>query len=245
MPHGRRRSRASDHDLTCRSGRRAGYGGAAGGDGPLLWGSRRTAVRRTGPANGSGRSTKRSSPAPLPQVPCSRGTAPAGPHRDLRGPTSTAGETLILCQPSQWRRASAVCVPSALSDWAAGPVLRTGQPHWPGWHSRRWRGNGPSWMATAEMSGAGHGESGRPAACCAVGWHCGGYLGYVGVDGLLAGRGGDRYPVMAVVDEMLVAYAVHLDRRDRGAAPLCQRQLLPAGPHPVGRGPEVPVEVAP
>src|SRR6266581_5721704 len=50
---------------------------------------------------------------------------------------------------------------------------------------------------------------------------------------------------MAVVHEMQVAYAVHLDRRDRRTAPLCQRQLLPAFPHSVGGGPEVPVEVAP
>jgi len=50
---------------------------------------------------------------------------------------------------------------------------------------------------------------------------------------------------MAIADEMQAAGAVHLDRRDRRAAPFCQRQLLPAGPHPVGGGPEVPVEVAP
>src|ERR1700730_9219571 len=44
---------------------------------------------------------------------------------------------------------------------------------------------------------------------------------------------------------MQVAYAVHLDRRDRRTAPLCQRQLFPAGPDPVGGRPEAPVEVAP
>src|ERR1700721_693305 len=44
---------------------------------------------------------------------------------------------------------------------------------------------------------------------------------------------------------MQVADAVHLDRRDRRTAPLCQRQLFPAGPHPVGGRPETPGEAAP
>jgi hypothetical protein len=44
---------------------------------------------------------------------------------------------------------------------------------------------------------------------------------------------------------MQAADAVYLDRRDGRTAPLGQRQLLPAFPHPVGGGPEVPVEVAP
>src|SRR6266571_3182152 len=83
----------------------------------------------------------------------------------------------------------------------------------------------------------------RPGAACAVGWVGGEYLGHVGVDGLLAGRGGDGYPVVAVAHEMQAPDAVHLDRRDRRTAPLCQRQLLPAFPHPAGGGPEVPVEV--
>src|ERR1022692_856207 len=50
---------------------------------------------------------------------------------------------------------------------------------------------------------------------------------------------------MAVADEMQAADPVYLDRRDRRTAPLRERQLLPAGPYPVGGGPEVPVEVAP
>src|SRR6266571_7786157 len=68
------------------------------------------------------------------------------------------------------------------------------------------------------------------------------HLGHVGVDAPLAGGGGYRYPVMAVADEVLAADAVHLDRGDRRAAPLRQRELLPAFPRPVGGGPEVPVE---
>jgi hypothetical protein len=50
---------------------------------------------------------------------------------------------------------------------------------------------------------------------------------------------------MTVANEVPPADPVDLDRRDRRAAPLSQRQLLPAGPDPVGRGPEVPVEVTP
>jgi hypothetical protein len=78
-----------------------------------------------------------------------------------------------------------------------------------------------------------------------VGRPGGEYLGHVGVDRLLAGRGGYRYPVMPVADEMLAAHAVHLDRRDRRTAPLRECQLLPAFPHPAGGGPEAPVEVVP
>src|SRR5258708_37434594 len=58
----------------------------------------------------------------------------------------------------------------------------------------------------------------------------GAYLGHVGVDGLLAGRRGYRYPVVAVADEVQAADPVDLDRRNRRAAPLSQRQRLPAGP---------------
>src|SRR5262249_19582589 len=47
-----------------------------------------------------------------------------------------------------------------------------------------------------------------------------------------------------VGDEMQAAHAVDLDRRNRRTAPLRQRQLLPAFPHPVGGGPEMSVEVA-
>jgi hypothetical protein len=77
------------------------------------------------------------------------------------------------------------------------------------------------------------------------GRHGGEYLGHVGVDDLLAGRGGYRHPVVAVADEVQAADAVDLDRRDRRAAPLRQRQLLPPGPDPVGGGPEAAVEFVP
>jgi hypothetical protein len=45
-------------------------------------------------------------------------------------------------------------------------------------------------------------------------------FGGVGVDHLLVCRGGDRYPVVPVFDEVLAADPVHLDGRDRFAAPL-------------------------
>src|SRR5215471_3880997 len=70
------------------------------------------------------------------------------------------------------------------------------------------------------------------------------HLGHVGVDFPLTGRGGYRYPVVAVVDEMQPAQAVDLDRRERLAAPLGQREPLPAGSHPAGGRPEAAVEVA-
>ena len=50
---------------------------------------------------------------------------------------------------------------------------------------------------------------------------------------------------MAVLDEMAPANPVHLDGRKGLAAPLGQRQVHPAGPQPVGCGPEPPVEVPP
>jgi GNAT superfamily N-acetyltransferase len=74
--------------------------------------------------------------------------------------------------------------------------------------------------------------------------HFGKHLGYVGFDVPLARCRGDGDPVMAVDHEMPVADAVDLDRRDRFTAALGQRQPLPAEPHPVGGGPEAPVEVA-
>ena len=49
---------------------------------------------------------------------------------------------------------------------------------------------------------------------------------------------------MAVDHEMAAVDAVDLDWRDRFTAPLGQRQPLPSEPHPVGGGPEAPVEVA-
>ena len=42
----------------------------------------------------------------------------------------------------------------------------------------------------------------------------------------------DRHPVVAVLDEIQVPHPVHVDRRDRLAAPLRQREPLPALPHP-------------
>jgi hypothetical protein len=74
--------------------------------------------------------------------------------------------------------------------------------------------------------------------------HCGKHLGYVGFDLPLASCRGDGDPVVPVDHEMPVADAVDLDRRDRFTAALGQRQPLPAEPHPVGGGPEAPVEVA-
>jgi hypothetical protein len=75
--------------------------------------------------------------------------------------------------------------------------------------------------------------------------NCGEYLGHVRVDGLLAGRSGDGYPVVAIADEMQAPDTVDLDRRDRRAAALSERKLHPAFTHPAGSGPEVTVEVAP
>ena len=64
------------------------------------------------------------------------------------------------------------------------------------------------------------------------------YFGYVSVDHFLVCGHGDRHPVVLVFDEVQAADAVHLDRRDRLAAPLCQREPFPAGSHPVGGGTE-------
>src|SRR5260370_16080019 len=86
-------------------------------------------------------------------------------------------------------------------------------------------------------------ESGRQRPHCAVGWLGGEYLGHVGVDRLLAGRGGYRYPVMPVADEMLAAHAVHLDRRVPPPPPPCQRPLLPPVLHPSLGGSPVSVSI--
>lgn len=51
--------------------------------------------------------------------------------------------------------------------------------------------------------------------------------------------------MVAILDEVHVADEVHVDRRDRRAAPLRQVEALPALPHPVGGGPELSVEVVP
>ena len=76
------------------------------------------------------------------------------------------------------------------------------------------------------------------------GRHRGKQLGDIGLDQPLAGGSGDGDPVVAVDHEMAAVDAVDLDRRDRFTAPLGQRQPLPPEPHPVGGGPEAPVEVA-
>jgi len=71
------------------------------------------------------------------------------------------------------------------------------------------------------------------------------YFSYVGVDHFLVRGHRDRHPVVPVFDEVQAADPVHLDRRDRLAAPLGQREPFPAGSHPAGGGPEPVVEVAP
>jgi hypothetical protein len=68
-------------------------------------------------------------------------------------------------------------------------------------------------------------------------------LGHVGVDRGLAGGQGDRHPVVAVLDEVQVPDPVHVDGRDRLAAPLRQRQPLPSLPHAARCGPESAIEV--
>jgi hypothetical protein len=50
---------------------------------------------------------------------------------------------------------------------------------------------------------------------------------------------------MAIADEMQAPDAVDLDRRDRRAEPLSERELHPAFTHPAGSGPEVTVGVVP
>ena len=71
------------------------------------------------------------------------------------------------------------------------------------------------------------------------------YFGHVSVDHFLVRGHRDRHPVVPVFDEVQAADPVHLDRRDRLAAPLGQREPFPAGSHPVGSGPEPVVEFAP
>ena len=78
-----------------------------------------------------------------------------------------------------------------------------------------------------------------------LGRHRGEHLGHVGVDQLLTDRSGYRYPMVTVANEMPMAHAVDLDRRDRLTAPLGQRQPLPAEPDPARGGPEAAVEVTP
>src|SRR5215813_1029918 len=77
-----------------------------------------------------------------------------------------------------------------------------------------------------------------------AGRHRGDHLSHVGVDQLLAGRGGYRDPVVPVGYEVLITDAIDLDRRDRLTAALRQREPLPPVPHPGGGRPEAPVEVA-
>ena len=79
-------------------------------------------------------------------------------------------------------------------------------------------------------SGVSASESGRQRPRCAVGRHGAEDLGHVGVDGLLAGRGGDGYPMMAVADEVQAGYPVDLDRWDRRAAGPVPAALSGSGP---------------
>ncbi len=82
-----------------------------------------------------------------------------------------------------------------------------------------------------------------PAAADALGRKLGQHFSHVGLDRCGAGGYGDRDPVMAVNHKVHVADAVHLDRRDRLAAPLGEREPLPPFPHPPAGGPEPAVEV--
>jgi hypothetical protein len=88
-------------------------------------------------------------------------------------------------------------------------------------------------------------QAGSPQVHWAGGPDCGENLGHVRVDGLLAGRSSDGHPVVAIADEMQASDTVDLDRRDRRAAPLRERELHPAFTYPAGGGPEVTVEVVP
>ena len=88
-------------------------------------------------------------------------------------------------------------------------------------------------------------ERQAPAAGDAGGRDPGQHLGHVRLDRFLSGGSGDRDAVVTVLDEVQVAHAVDVDRRDRHAAPPREIEPLPPLPHPVGGGPEPAVEVAP
>jgi hypothetical protein len=76
----------------------------------------------------------------------------------------------------------------------------------------------------------------------AGGGQLGHHLGHVRVDHLLAGSYRDGDAVVAVLDEVQAADAVHLDRRDHHAVPSGLIDQLPALPVPVRGGPEPAVE---
>ena len=69
------------------------------------------------------------------------------------------------------------------------------------------------------------------------------HLGHVRLDRLGAGRHGDGHPVMAVLHEVQVTDAVHVDGRDRLTTALGERQPLPPLPDPAVGRPEPAVEV--
>jgi hypothetical protein len=81
------------------------------------------------------------------------------------------------------------------------------------------------------------------AAADARGRNLGQHLGHVRLDRGGAGRDRDRDPVMAVDHEVQLADAVHVDRRNRLAAPLGKREPLPPLPHPPAGGAEPAVEI--
>ena len=72
-----------------------------------------------------------------------------------------------------------------------------------------------------------------PAAGDTSGRNLGQHFGHVRLDHLVPGGSGDRDAVVTVFDEMQVAEAVDVDRRDRRAAPLREIEPLPPLPHPV------------
>src|SRR5260221_722945 len=74
-------------------------------------------------------------------------------------------------------------------------------------------------------------------AADARGGHDGENLGDVGVDRRGAGRHRDRDPVMAVLHEVQVADAIHVDGRDRLAAPPGPGEPPPPPPYPSRGGP--------
>ena len=64
------------------------------------------------------------------------------------------------------------------------------------------------------------------------------------LDRVVAQRPRDRHPVVAVLDEVQLADAVHVDRRHRLAAPARRGDALPASAQLRRHGPELAVELA-